>query len=235
MQEFCLENIKNLIAFDEVKCNEIEEDIDLKKDCLKYKEEITAYEKELAEYEKQSKGITKAEINCQDEEKTPFTAAFCEADSTEKQNILYDFNQFDDLLAYYEDLYEGKKQDVQFLNSYALTLVQKGSLEMQEKVYGQKALALADEVLAMESKNAEALYIRGYANEIQENYAEALSAYDQALEINSENALVISQKGHAYRLMGEYEKAKEYFQQALAIDPDLPHALLNLGNVFLSE
>ena len=156
-------------------------------------------------------------------------------DSNGKENILYNQNYFDEVLSDLENVAEEEKSEPQILLAKAVTYAQKGSIEFSEEENAEKAIELTKEVLVLDPKNSDALYIQGYSNEIMENYDEALKLYDQALEINPQNAGIISQKGHAYKLMGELEKARELFEKALEIDQNQPHALANLANIYLGE
>ena len=77
-------------------------------------------------------------------------------------------NNFDGAIKKAETILSGNKKDVSALLAVASTLAQKGSIEFKEKEYGQKAIDIANKVLAIEPNNAEAYRIIGYANEIME-------------------------------------------------------------------
>lgn len=117
----------------------------------------------------------------------------------------------------------------------ATALAQQGSLLFQEKEFGAQAIAVAQQVLAIDPDNIEAWRIIGYSNEIMQNYVDAHEAYAKALEIDPQNAQVISQNAHAYDLQGDAAHAELGYFQALQIDPTLTQAQLGYARSLLRD
>lgn len=117
----------------------------------------------------------------------------------------------------------------------ATALAQQGSLQFQEKEFGAQAIAVAQQVLAIDPDNVEAWRIIGYSNEIMQNYVDAHEAYAKALEIDPQNAQVISQNAHAYDLQGDAAHAELGYFQALQIDPTLTQAQLGYARSLLRD
>lgn len=115
------------------------------------------------------------------------------------------------------------------------SLAQQGSLRFQEEEFGTQAIAVADQALSVDSENAEAWRIKGYAYESMQEYDQAFAAYNKAISLDPQNALAYASRGHAYYLIGNYVRAKADQQKALSIDPDLTLALSNLGRIFITE
>jgi tetratricopeptide (TPR) repeat protein len=119
--------------------------------------------------------------------------------------------------------------DAQVLAAKATILANKGSVEFDETNYAQQAIEVANKALSLSSNLPEALYARGYAYEIQNQFDEAIADYKLVLQQVSDNPVYLTQMGHAYDLKGESEKAKEYYEKALAIDENYGKALINMG------
>ena len=106
-------------------------------------------------------------------------------------------------------------KNVEALLASAIAWAQKGSLEFKEAEYGAKAIELANQVLAVDPRNAEAYRVIGYANEIQNKFDKALEAYNLSLSVNPNNPQVYNHIGHTYDLMGDMTKAKEWYEMAI--------------------
>ena len=150
-----------------------------------------------------------------------------------KQQAISDFNNnnLDEAIGKAQDLSKVDSTKIDGLLLLATAYAQKGSLEFKEKEYGDKAIQVAQQVLSIDSNNAEAYRIIGYAYEIEQNYPEALNNYAKSISINSTNSLTLASRGHAYYLMGDYKKATDDFNAALVIDPNMDDVLLNLARI----
>jgi len=148
-----------------------------------------------------------------------------------------DFNNsnFEGAIKKAERVLRGDSKNISALLTLAFTWAQKGSLEFKEAEYGQKAIEIANEALSVDPENSEAHRIIGYANEIMEQYTEALDSYNKAIALNQNNANAFNGRGHAYDLMGEFDKAKADYLKALEINPDLEQALVNIGRIYVRE
>jgi tetratricopeptide (TPR) repeat protein len=117
----------------------------------------------------------------------------------------------------------------------AISLAQKGSLGFAEEQFGTQALALANQVIAMDQKSDEAYRIAGYANEIMQKYDEAHADYAKAIGLNPKNAMAVADDAHAYDLQGQTDLAQKGYQQALDIDQTVDLANLGLGRIFVAQ
>ncbi len=124
-------------------------------------------------------------------------------------------------------------RDISALLAKASTLAQQGSLQFKENEYGIKAIAVAQQALALDPKNSEAWRIIGYAHEIMQEYTEAHAAYAQSLLLNASNALTISQDAHAWDLQGRLDKAQAGYKKALSIDSKLEHASMGMARLLM--
>ncbi len=114
----------------------------------------------------------------------------------------------------------------------ATVLANIGSVEFSEEENAQQAIESANKALAINPKQIDALYARGYAYEIQNKFEEALADYEKVLITEKNNPIYITQMGHLHDLMGHPEEAKKYYEQALAIDDTFSKALINMGRYY---
>jgi tetratricopeptide (TPR) repeat protein len=125
---------------------------------------------------------------------------------------------------------DSKSIDEQLL--LAISYAQKGTIDFDESENATKALDIVNKVLLIDSNNAEAYRVRGYAYEIQKQYDLAIEAYDKAIILDPQFALAYSSRGHTYDLKGDSEKAIVDYKTALDIDGSLDHAELNIARVY---
>ncbi len=83
-----------------------------------------------------------------------------------------------------------------------------------------EALASFDKALAINPRDAGALYNRGIALQDLKRPAEALTSYDQALAIKPDDSDALYNRGVALRDLKRTAEALASFDQALAIEPD---------------
>ena len=154
-----------------------------------------------------------------------------------KYQALSDFNSnnLDNSIKNAQELSNNDSTKSQGLLLLATSYVQKGSLEFKEKEYGDKAIETANQVLLIDPNNSEAYRIIGYANEIEQNYPEALKNYSKSISLNPSSAETLASRGHSYYLMGDNENAKKDFLAALTLDPNAAIANLNLARLAYNE
>jgi tetratricopeptide (TPR) repeat protein len=159
------------------------------------------------------------------------------AKSTESRAVTASFNDndFSGALSHIDSQLLQNPNDADLLIQKASTLAQEGSLTFKEQEYGQQAIQLAQQALAINPQSDEAWRIIGYANEIMQNYPAAHEAYQKSLAINPNNAATISQEAHAYDLQGDLQKADAGYRKALSIDPGLDQASMGLARIDVSE
>ena len=96
----------------------------------------------------------------------------------------------------------------------------------------EEALELLDEVQAKDLKGSftvECLYYRGFALDVQGNYAAALTNYAEALERRPNDATILLAQGQTYLDKGDGDKARASFEAALTASPNNSQALTGLG------
>jgi len=148
----------------------------------------------------------------------------------------YNSGDLDQAIKDAEALVQSGTNKIQALLLLASSYAQKGSIAYDETTYGEKAIAIAKQVLALEPNDidaSQAYGVIGYANEIMQKYDEARLNYDKAIALNANNAQAHSSKGHSYDLQGNLVDADIWYKKALAIDPNNEHALLNQTRMIL--
>jgi tetratricopeptide (TPR) repeat protein len=81
----------------------------------------------------------------------------------------------------------------------------------------KEALASAEEALALDPTNTDALIKKGKALEDLERREEAVLAYDRAIEIDAKNTIAYLRKGELFNKLERYDEALECYERALAI------------------
>ncbi len=112
--------------------------------------------------------------------------------------------------------------------------LEKASLEFKEVEYGNKAIAIANEVLANSpDKNQEyqADLVLGYSYEVLQNYSKALEQYNKAIALYPDSPLGYVKRGHAYDLSGDLTSAEADYIKAYSIDSKNDVALMNLARI----
>jgi tetratricopeptide (TPR) repeat protein len=121
--------------------------------------------------------------------------------------------------------------DVNALILLASAYAQKGSVQFQEKEYGQKALDTLAQAISIDPKNSEAYRVQGFAYEIMSMWPQATESYNKAIELNPKNAHAYANRGHMYDLLGNFANARADYTTAINIDPNEEHALFNLARL----
>lgn len=133
---------------------------------------------------------------------------------------LYNQGNFKELNAQLDQDLSKKPNDFTLLLQKANTLAQEASLTFKEKELGDKALVYVDKALAINPNSVEALTLKGYVYEIQQNYVNAHKYYDEALKIDPNSLDTLAQKGHAYDLQGKISESDRLYRRALEINPN---------------
>jgi tetratricopeptide (TPR) repeat protein len=147
----------------------------------------------------------------------------------------FDNNDLNGAIAAADELLARDPRHIEALLAKAAALAQKGSLEFKENEYGPQAIAVAQQVLAIDPDNAEAWRHIGYANEIMQNYAAAHDAYGKVMALDPKNAPAVAGDAHAWDLQGDMVKAEAGYRAALALDPNLVAAKAGLARVLVFE
>lgn len=126
-------------------------------------------------------------------------------------------------------------RSVAALVSKATALAQKGSLEFKEKEYGEQAILVAREALAIDPQSDEAWRIIGYSYEIIQDYVAAHDAYARAIGLNPKNVAAISEDAHASDLEGNIAQAEAGYRRALSLDLTFDQANMGLGRILVQQ
>jgi tetratricopeptide (TPR) repeat protein len=81
---------------------------------------------------------------------------------------------------------------------------------------GREALGSAEEVLALDPANLDALVKKGKALESLQRAEEAIAAYDRAIEIDTKSTIAYLRKGELFNKLERYNEALECYEKALA-------------------
>ncbi len=142
--------------------------------------------------------------------------------------IIDDFNnnKLDDAIKLSEEELKKNKENIDIMLLLANSYAQKGSLEFKEEEYGKKSLNMTNQILNIESENANAYEIAGYAYEIMGNHGEAIKNYNKAIELDGKESSVYTHRGHNYFLISDMENAIKNVDMALEINPNDTYALI---------
>jgi tetratricopeptide (TPR) repeat protein len=102
-----------------------------------------------------------------------------------------------------------------------------------DMTFATKGSDLANKALLVDNQNPEAYRALGFAAEASGNFTEAIAEYNKGLTYSPQNALLISYLGHAFAALGRTVDAQFNFERALSINPNLEHAQLNVGKLYL--
>ncbi|MFN0280257.1 MAG: tetratricopeptide repeat protein [Pyrinomonadaceae bacterium] len=94
------------------------------------------------------------------------------------------------------------------------------------------ALAAFEQVLALDSRMAAALYYKGQVFDRMNQQDQAIAAYKQTLEINPRFGPAAFDLGVDYYNAGDYNNAAVAYQTAINIDPANAQAHANLGSTY---
>ena len=98
-------------------------------------------------------------------------------------------------------------------------LIQEAQKKYEQGKY-EEALALFDEAIKENPKNAENYYKKGTIKALLREYNSAIISFDKATQINPNNAKAHYNKGLSHTYLGQYKKALKEFIQATHLEPD---------------
>ena len=120
------------------------------------------------------------------------------------------WNESDSL---YEGLIASDTNDVQALNNYSYSLVERN-------IHLNKALEMAKKAIELEPDNAAYLDTIGWIYYKMENIDKALSFISKSVELDSNNAIVLEHLGDVLIAKNQIQEAIIYYLKALDIDKD---------------
>ena len=147
----------------------------------------------------------------------------------------FDNGDLDGAIAVTNNILSSNLDEIQALLAKASALAQKGSLEFKEQEYGMQAIAVAQQVLALDPNNSEAWRIIGYSSEIMQKYDDAHAAYAKAIALDPNNSLAVSGDAHAWDLQGDMDKAESGYKKALSLDQNNTAAKVGLARVLVYQ
>jgi len=90
----------------------------------------------------------------------------------------------------------------------------------QQKEY-PRAITKADEILAANPNNKNALYMKGLALRMNGDIEKSLTVFDQVLTVDPNYSGAWSQKGWAYKDLGRYQEGADAFDNAIRLEPNV--------------
>ena len=121
------------------------------------------------------------------------------------------------------------KQRAQELVDDAMTRYVEAMTPQTKKEWAEATLPKVDEAIKLDSKNAEAWFVRGLANDELGNIQDAIDNYTKAIELDPENVLAWNNLGGIKSTLGDYQGAIESFTKVIEIDPESAFARNNRG------
>ncbi|CAN5593368.1 hypothetical protein BH09PSE5_BH09PSE5_31750 [soil metagenome] len=94
-----------------------------------------------------------------------------------------------------------------------------------------EALVIADEILAIEADNTDALFHRGNALGAMGSYPQALSAYERVCELGAANATIMLFRGQMLQRLNRRDEALDSYDKALQFDDELALAWSSRGGI----
>ncbi len=143
-----------------------------------------------------------------------------EVNNQQKFVDLYNQGNFTELNKLLDSQLSNNPGNFDLLLQKGNALAQEASLAFKEKELGDRAMDFVNQALDINPDSVEALTLKGYIYEIQQDYVNAHKYYDQALKIEPNNVDTLAQKGHAYDLQGNIKEAQKLYEKALGIDPE---------------
>lgn len=134
-------------------------------------------------------------------------------ETTSDPTDLFNKGDFKTLNTTLDSQLKSNPNNIQLLLQKAQALAQEASLTFREKELGNEALVYIDQVLSIDPKNIEALTLKGYVYEIQQDYVKAHRYYDEALKLDPKNVDTLTQKAHAYDLEGKTKEAQSLYSK----------------------
>ena len=113
----------------------------------------------------------------------------------------------------YESLIKSDENDVQALNNYSYSLVERN-------IQLNKALNMAKKAIDLEPKNAAYLDTIGWIYYKMDNIEKALSFIRKSIELDNDNAVVLEHLGDVLIANNQVEEAILFYLKALDIDKD---------------
>lgn len=95
------------------------------------------------------------------------------------------------------------------------------------------ALATCEKILAVDKRNAAAMYGRGFALLNLRRYAEAEAAFKSVLAMQPQNLKALSDYGTTLAKLDRHDEALAVYDKVVAAAPDWPEAILNRGNALV--
>ena len=140
----------------------------------------------------------------------------------------------DELIKKAEELATKEDSDLEDKLNLANAYLQKWSLDLQERLYSDKAKKIINEVIELDHENARAYQLLGYAHEIVEEYKESEAAYLRSISLDVGDSMTQQMLAHMYWLTWDIESAKKHYGRALEFSRDVL-SLSGLANILMNE
>jgi len=104
------------------------------------------------------------------------------------------------------------------LVTLAIAYANIGLEKHEEKVYGDKALKLLDEAIALKSDDPEIYRAQGYVYEVRNELMQAVGSYNKSIGLDGNYVPAYVGRAHANNLIGDLEKSLEDLKKAATLD-----------------
>jgi len=128
-----------------------------------------------------------------------------------------------------------KKGDPTILAPLIQAYSAEGNISGGESESLQASQAYITEALQTDSQNVDSLIAIGYAYETAGQYDTALTYYQKATNVAPASSEAWFHLGHVLEFLGILNQANSDFNKALSLDPNNPQALMEKGNMLLSN
>jgi tetratricopeptide (TPR) repeat protein len=122
-----------------------------------------------------------------------------------------------------------------FVNEYQRqnveNILERATIAYDNKNY-KEAIALYDQVIALDPNNARAYNNRGIAYANLSNYEKAITDYTEAIKLDPNYAEAYNNRGDAYYYLNNYKQAIADYTQAIKIDPNYAEAYLYRADAY---
>lgn len=95
------------------------------------------------------------------------------------------------------------------------------------------AMHAAQQALALDATNVEALIVLGLVDKERHNFEQAAERFDAALRLSPDSVEAWLNKGVVAHTQKRYEQALEHYDHVVRLRPDYPEGWLNRGNTLL--
>lgn len=101
--------------------------------------------------------------------------------------------------------------------------------ELTEQKKGQEAIGEANELVALDPKDAIVWFVKGKAHYVDRQFEEALDCFSKAAKLDNENPRIWHMMGYALISLNRLDEAEEALNYVKAVQPENVEAICALG------